>query len=256
MAARTSLTPAETAETSTKRRSVCWLTIAAIVVLPVPGRPHSSSDIGWSPSTSWRSGEPGRAQVLLADELVEGARPHPHRERRRGVRVAGQRPAGPAGRGRAGPDASNSPSTSQSAAGVDVAGRQRSGRPDGLVLEVEPGVGVARGRGAGRRSALAPGSGLPWSSTPSSARGDRLGRGAAPSSPAKWQATLWRWPICSSGGSTLAQISCAIGQRVRNRQPDGGLIGLGTSPSSRIRSRRPPMAACFTSGTADSSACV
>ncbi len=59
MAARTSLTPAETAETSTKRRSVCWLRIAAIVVLPVPGGPHSSSDMDWSPSTSWRSGDPG-----------------------------------------------------------------------------------------------------------------------------------------------------------------------------------------------------
>ena len=55
---------------------------------------------------------------------------------------------------------------------------------------------------------------------------------------------------------TLAQISWAIQHRVRNRQPDGGLIGLGTSPSSRIRSRRPPIAACLTSGTADSSACV
>ena len=58
MAARTSLTPAETAETSTKCRSVCWLRIAAIVVLPVPGGPHSSSDMDWSPSISWRSGEP------------------------------------------------------------------------------------------------------------------------------------------------------------------------------------------------------
>ena len=85
---------------------------------------------------------------------------------------------------------------------------------------------------------------------------DRAAGGGWPISPAKWQATLWRGPICSSGGSTLAQISCAIGQRVRNRQPDGGLIGLGTSPSSRIRSRRPPMAACFTSGTAESSAWV
>ena len=80
--------------------------------------------------------------------------------------------------------------------------------------------------------------------------------GWAPSSPAKWQATLWRLPICSSGGSTFAQISCANWHRVRNRHPDGGLIGLGTSPSRRIRSRRPPIAACFTSGTADSSACV
>ena len=85
IAARTSLTPAETADTSTNRRSVCWLRIAAIVVFPVPGGPHSSSDIDWSPSTSWRSGEPGRAELLLADELVERPRPHPHRQRRGGV---------------------------------------------------------------------------------------------------------------------------------------------------------------------------
>ena len=58
MAARTSFTPAETADTSTKCRSVCWLRIAAMVVFPVPGGPHSSNDMGWSPSISWRSGEP------------------------------------------------------------------------------------------------------------------------------------------------------------------------------------------------------
>ena len=59
IAARTSLTPAETALTSTKRRSVCPLTIEAIVVLPVPGGPHSSSDSERPSSISWRSGEPG-----------------------------------------------------------------------------------------------------------------------------------------------------------------------------------------------------
>ena len=58
IAARTSFTPADTADTSTNRRSVCWLRIAAIVVLPVPGGPHSSRDIDWSPSISRRSGAP------------------------------------------------------------------------------------------------------------------------------------------------------------------------------------------------------
>jgi hypothetical protein len=33
----------------------------------------------------------------------------------------------------------------------------------------------------------------------------------------------------------LEQISLAMGQRVWNRQPEGGLIGLGTSPLSTIR---------------------
>ena len=66
IASRTSLTPAATAETSTKCRLVWPETIEAIVVLPVPGGPHSSSDIDWSPSTSRRSGAPGVEQVLLA----------------------------------------------------------------------------------------------------------------------------------------------------------------------------------------------
>ena len=90
MTSRTSLTPAETAEISTNRRLVCRLISEAIVVLPVPGGPHSSSVSGWSPSMTCRSGEPGRQQVLLADELVERARPHAHGERRRRVIAAGE----------------------------------------------------------------------------------------------------------------------------------------------------------------------
>ena len=50
MTSRTSLTPAETAEISTKRRFVCRLINEAIVVLPVPGGPHSNRVSGWSPS--------------------------------------------------------------------------------------------------------------------------------------------------------------------------------------------------------------
>ena len=53
--------------------------------------------------------------------------------------------------------------------------------------------------------------------------------------PGKWHAARWSLPWSSSIGSTSAQISCAIGQRVRKRQPDGGSIGLGTSPVSTIR---------------------
>jgi hypothetical protein len=59
IAARTSFTPAATADTSTKRRLVWPETIEAMVVFPVPGGPQSSRDIGWSPSTSRRSGDPG-----------------------------------------------------------------------------------------------------------------------------------------------------------------------------------------------------
>jgi mannosyltransferase len=44
---------------------------------------------------------------------------------------------------------------------------------------------------------------------------------------AKWQAT--NWPLRNSRmvGSSVAQRACAIGQRVRKRQPDGGAIGDG-----------------------------
>ena len=38
-----------------------------------------------------------------------------------------------------------------------------------------------------------------------------------------WQATDWR-PVSVSAGSSLPQISSARGQRVRKRQPDGGLM--------------------------------
>ena len=48
MAARTSFTPAVTADSSVKRRLVTSLTTWARVVLPVPGGPHSSSDIAAS----------------------------------------------------------------------------------------------------------------------------------------------------------------------------------------------------------------
>ena len=58
-----------------------------------------------------------------------------------------------------------------------------------------------------------------------------------------------------SSGSCSAQIACAFQHRVRNRQPDGGFAGLGTSPSSTIRSRLPRWPGSSI-GTAESSACV
>ena len=53
--------------------------------------------------------------------------------------------------------------------------------------------------------------------------------------PGKWHAAPWSAPWLSSIGSTSAQIGCAIGQRVRKRQPEGGSIGLGTSPVRTMR---------------------
>ena len=73
---------------------------------------------------------------------------------------------------------------------------------------------------------------------------------------AKWQATgCPEPPWDTSGGSSCAQISFAFQQRVRKRQPDGGLAGLGTSPSSMILVRLPRWSG-DSIGTADSSACV
>ena len=67
----------------------------------------------------------------------------------------------------------------------------------------------------------------------------------------------WQRTQCPSSASThagsRAQQSAAWGQRVRNRHPLGGSAGLGISPSSRIRSRRPNWP---TWGAADSSAFV
>jgi len=59
--------------------------------------------------------------------------------------------------------------------------------------------------------------------------------------------------ISLNSGSICAHCSIAIGQRVRKRQPDGGLIGVGTSPCKVMRLRF-----CFGSGIgiADSNACV
>src|SRR4051794_1239373 len=61
----------------------------------------------------------------------------------------------------------------------------------------------------------------------------------------KWQAAKWPGDLDSSSGISLRQRCWSpsdsteryFGQRVWKTQPDGGLIGLGRSPTSRIRSR-------------------
>ena len=76
---------------------------------------------------------------------------------------------------------------------------------------------------------------------------------------ARWLALLLALVLlaaaCDDGGSSSAQMSCAFQQRVRNRQPDGGFTGLGTSPLSTIRSRLRSRLGSG-SGTADSNAWV
>ena len=75
---------------------------------------------------------------------------------------------------------------------------------------------------------------------------------------AKWQAD--RCALTPSGrwissGTSTEHRSCAFQQRVRNRQPDGGFAGEGTSPVRTICSRFSRSVGSGT-GTADSSAWV
>jgi peptide/nickel transport system ATP-binding protein len=56
--------------------------------------------------------------------------------------------------------------------------------------------------------------------------------GALDSACAMWQATWCPASSAPSKGSRAAHTFSANGQRVRNRQPEGGLIGLGGSPCS------------------------
>src|SRR5262249_42931916 len=72
---------------------------------------------------------------------------------------------------------------------------------------------------------------------------------------AKWHATARPSALAISGGSVVAQTACALKQRVRKRQPEGGAAGLGTSPRSTMR-RRARSRRGSGIGTADSSACV
>src|ERR1700735_5217787 len=71
----------------------------------------------------------------------------------------------------------------------------------------------------------------------------------------RWQATIWLAVTGSKAGTSWAQRSTAIGQRVRNTQPDGGLIGEGSSPERAMRVLLRSKSGSGT-GTADSSAWV
>src|SRR6478752_9578244 len=71
-----------------------------------------------------------------------------------------------------------------------------------------------------------------------------------------WHATwcpVFSW---SSGGSVVLQICVAFQHRVWKRQPEGGEIGDGTSPLSRMRSLLAPRLRGSGTGTADMSAVV
>src|SRR6266849_9979037 len=68
-----------------------------------------------------------------------------------------------------------------------------------------------------------------------------------------WQATQWPREISFRTCSFSEQEGTRMAQRVWNRHPEGGLMGLGTSPSRMIRFR---LTAGSGMGTAESSASV
>ena len=78
--------PDSTALNEMKWARVTFAIRRASVVLPVPGGPQRMIDCRRSCSIARRSGRPGADERLLADELVQGPRPHPLRERGRGAR--------------------------------------------------------------------------------------------------------------------------------------------------------------------------
>jgi hypothetical protein len=69
------------------------------------------------------------------------------------------------------------------------------------------------------------------------------------------QATQWPGRTSRSSGRIRLQLSTAIGQRGWNTQPDGGWIGLGTSPFTG-RNLRPASTLGSGTGTASRSARV
>src|SRR6218665_1933756 len=84
---------------------------------------------------------------------------------------------------------------------------------------------------------------MPWSVVPG-----RWQPAAAPPLPAggpaavaQWQATQCCGRSSRNAGASAAQRADAQGQRVRRRQPEGGSIGLGSSPSRVMRRGRWPI---------------
>ena len=90
--ARTSFTPAVTADSSTNARPVPSDSSDARVVLPVPGGPQRITETTGASAAAVsrvRSGEPAPEREVLADDVVERARPHAHGQWRARAR-AGQ----------------------------------------------------------------------------------------------------------------------------------------------------------------------
>src|SRR5512132_1910956 len=95
------------------------------------------------------------------------------------------------------------------------------------------GTGVPDGASDGL--SVSPGDSRPAPLPPAAGAGsDTAAPGGVVDSPTsgKWHATYWPAATSRISGSTWAQCSWARGQRVRNRQPDGGSSGDGRSPGT------------------------
>ena len=95
MTARTSLTPAETADSWAKCRPVEPATSVARVVFPVPGGPYSNIEDGDAALDQPAQRRPGPEQVRLTGHLVQSAGPHPGGERGVPVHRTIRRPGSP-----------------------------------------------------------------------------------------------------------------------------------------------------------------
>ena len=104
---------------------------------------------------------------------------------------------------------------------------------DGVAPHDRRGVDARRRRGAARSSGQSSCRSGNCGGAAKATRG-RPGRPVAVAQVpmGKWQATWWPGAISRSSGTSSAQRASARGQRVRKRQPEGGLIGLGGSPVS------------------------
>ncbi len=80
--ARTSFTPADSADIATKRRSAAAATRCAMVVLPVPGGPHRMIETIVAAVDQLPQRRARGEQVLLPDQFVQGRRAHPDGQRR------------------------------------------------------------------------------------------------------------------------------------------------------------------------------
>ena len=81
--ARTSFTPAFTADICSNARAVLPATARASVVLPVPGGPQNSTDDSRSDLDERPQRPTWSDEVVLADDVIDRARPQPGGERRR-----------------------------------------------------------------------------------------------------------------------------------------------------------------------------